>query len=118
MLQNLKVKLKVMKLYKGKKRNHDMKNVDIMEYKDNLHPTNHSVAEEAILHVEINEMGYDVIISPSEIKAFVYGNLLSEGFIKSSEDVITFKEKRKQDLINVTLKLKTFEPSFLIFIML
>jgi FdhD protein len=90
-----------------------MKNVDIIEYKDNLHPGKLSVAEEAILHVQINEMGYDVIISPSEIKAFVYGNLLSEGFIKTASDIIDFNEKRKQDLINVNLKLKTFEPSFL-----
>ena len=90
-----------------------MKNVDIIEFKDDLHGSTLKIAEEAILHVEINEMGYDVIISPSEIKEFIYGNLLSEGFIKDIEDVSSYYEKRKSDLINVILKLKTFEPSFL-----
>jgi FdhD protein len=96
-----------------KKKDIFMKNVDIIEYKNGLHKTNLTVAQEAILHVQINEMGYDVIISPSAIKEFVYGNLLSEGFIKSSDDVMELNEKRKQDLINVILKLRTFEPSFL-----
>ncbi|UCE38518.1 MAG: formate dehydrogenase accessory sulfurtransferase FdhD [Thermoplasmata archaeon] len=90
-----------------------MKNVNISEYRDRLHKTSLKIAEEAILHVEINEMGYDVIISPSEIKEFVYGNLLSEGFIKGIEDITNYYEKRRKDLINVILKLKTFEPSFL-----
>ena len=90
-----------------------MKNVDVIEYKDGLHKTNLNIAEEAILHVQINEMSYDVIISPSEIREFVYGNLLSEGFIKSPDDVREYNEKRRQDLINVFLKLRTFEPSFL-----
>lgn len=90
-----------------------MKNVDIIEYKDGLHKAKLNIAEEAILHVQINEMGYDVIISPSEIREFVYGNLLSEGFIKSLDDVMEYNEKRRLDLINVILKLRTFEPSFL-----
>lgn len=90
-----------------------MKRVDITEYKDGLHKTSLKIAEEAILHVEINEMSYDVIISPSEIKEFVYGNLLSEGFIKGLEDVTNYAEKRKKDLLTVKLNLKTFEASFL-----
>jgi FdhD protein len=90
-----------------------MKKVDVIEYKNGLHKTNLNIAEEAILHVQINEMGYDVIISPYEIREFVYGNLLSEGFIKAPDDVIDYNEKRRQDLINVILKLRSFEPSFL-----
>jgi FdhD protein len=90
-----------------------MKNVDVIQYKDDMHPTTLKIAEEAILHVEINEMGFDVIFSPYEVKEFVYGNLLSEGFIKDIKDVSSYYEKRKKDLINVILKLKTFEPSFL-----
>jgi FdhD protein len=90
-----------------------MKSVDVIQYKEDIQKITLKIAEEAILHVQINEMGYDVIISPSEIKEFVYGNLLSEGFIKNIEDVSSYYEKRKKDLINVRLKLKTFEPSFL-----
>jgi FdhD protein len=90
-----------------------MKAVKITEFKDELHPKTLIIAEEAILHVEINELSYDVIISPSETKEFVYGNLLSEGFIKKFEEVKNYKEKRKKDLITVNLKLTTFEPSFL-----
>ncbi len=90
-----------------------MKDVNIKEYKDGLHPKSLKIAEEAILHVEINDMEFDVIISPLEIKDFVYGNLLSEGFIKKIDDVESYKEKRKKDLITVMLTLKQFEPSFL-----
>lgn len=90
-----------------------MKDVSVIQYKDGLHPVSLTIAEEAILHVEINEMSYDVIISPSEIKEFVYGNLASEGFIRNLEDVTTYYEKRKEDLINIRLKIKRFEPSFL-----
>ena len=91
----------------------NMKNVEITEYKDDLHRTSYKIAEEAILHVEINEIGFDVIISPSEIKEFVYGNLLSEGFIKGMDDVRSYLEKKRKDLFSVKLNLKTFETSFL-----
>jgi FdhD protein len=90
-----------------------MKNVNVVEYREGASPTTLEIAEEAILHVQISEMGYDVIISPSEIREFVFGNLLSEGFIKNMEDVTSYKEKKKKDLITVMLNLKTFEPSFL-----
>lgn len=90
-----------------------MKGVEITEYRDGLHSKSLKIAEEAILHVEINEMSYDVIISPSEIKEFIYGNLLSEGFIKGIDDVTSYTEKKRKDLISVRLNLKTFEPSFL-----
>jgi FdhD protein len=91
----------------------NMKDVDITEYKDGLHPISLKIAEEAVLHVEINDMSYDVIISPSRITEFVYGNLLSEGFIKDIGDVTNYAEKRKKDLISVKLNLKTFEAAFL-----
>lgn len=90
-----------------------MKTVEIKEYRDGMFNTSLKIAEEAVLHVEINEMSYDVIISPSEIKEFIYGNLLSEGFIKKMEDVLNYNEKRKKDMINIRLNLRTFEPSFL-----
>jgi FdhD protein len=90
-----------------------MKKVDITEYKESLHKSSLKIAEESILHVQINEMGFDVIISPYEIKEFVYGNLLSEGFMKNSNEITSYKEKKKHDLINVYLNLKTFKPSYL-----
>jgi FdhD protein len=90
-----------------------MKTVDVTKFEDGFISSSLKIAEEAILHVEINDMGYDVIISPSEITEFVYGNLLSEGFIKGLDDVMSYKEKRKGDLIYVLLKLRTFKPAFL-----
>ena len=45
----------------------NMKRVDINEYRGGFHPASLKIAEEAVLHVEINEMSFDVIISPSEI---------------------------------------------------
>lgn len=90
-----------------------LKKVDIIEFKSGLYRTSLNIAEEAIIHVQINEISYDVVTSPSEIKEFVYGNLLSEGFIKNLDDVISYAEKRRKDLVNVQLNLKTFKPSFL-----
>ena len=90
-----------------------MKRVNVKEYRDGINPISLKIAEEAVLHVEINKMSYDVIISPSEIDEFVYGNLLSEGFIKGKDDVTSYIKKRKKDLISVRLNLRKFEPSFL-----
>jgi FdhD protein len=90
-----------------------MKEVDVAQYKDGIKDIKLKIAEESILHVQLNEMGYDVIISPNEIKEFVYGNLLSEGFIKKVSDVTSYKLKQKHDLINVYLNLERFNPSFL-----
>jgi FdhD protein len=90
-----------------------MKKVDIVEYKGGQRKSQLNIAQESILHVQINDMGFDVIISPSEIKEFVYGNLLSEGFIKKSGEISSYKERKKHDLINVYLNLETFEPSYL-----
>lgn len=90
-----------------------MKKVDILEYKDGLNKTQLNIAQESILHVQINDMGFDVIISPYEIKQFVFGNLLSEGFIKNPTEITSYKEKRKHDLINVYMNLESFEPSYL-----
>ena len=66
-----------------------MKKLDIIQYKnDSLHPIKDMVAEERILHVEINsEVTFDVIITPEDIKEFVYGNLFNEGFIKSIDEI-------------------------------
>ncbi len=90
-----------------------MKSVEITEFKDGLHRTSLKIAEEAVLHVEINEISYDVIISPTEIRAFVHGNLFSEGFIKGVDEVTSYMEKRRNDLISVKLNLRRFETAFL-----
>jgi FdhD protein len=68
---------------------------------------NDKVAEERILHLSINsEVSFDVMITPGSIKEFVYGNLYSEGFIRSLNELLEYHENEKKDLINVDVKIK------------
>ena len=97
----------------GETKGLEMKRVEVTEYRDGMAKKSFKIAEEAVLHVEINDMSYDVIISPSEIREFIYGNLLSEGFIKKEEEVLSYIVKKRKDLINVRLRISHFEPSFL-----
>lgn len=90
-----------------------MKTVEVTEYRDDMQKKSFKIAEEAVLHVEINDMSFDVIISPNEIREFIYGNLLSEGFIKQEEEVLSYIVKKRTDIINVRLSISNFEPSFL-----
>ena len=94
-----------------------MKSIEIVQFKDNkLRKVQDPIAEEAIAHIEINdEVSFDTIISPVEpddendIKSFVYGNLFSEGFIRSPAEIQEYRYKRKKDLIDVKVSLENFE---------
>ncbi|MFQ5892482.1 MAG: formate dehydrogenase accessory sulfurtransferase FdhD, partial [Candidatus Methanofastidiosia archaeon] len=87
-----------------------MKNLEVLEYKNqSLIEREVLVAEECILHFEIEHLSFDMIISPSDIKSFVYGNLFSEGFIKSKKEVLSYSKRRKEDIIEVKVKLESFE---------
>jgi len=90
-----------------------MKTVEVSEYRDGMQKKSFKIAEEAVLHVEINDMSFDVIISPHEIREFVYGNLLSEGFIKKESEILSYMFKKRKNAINVRLKISDFRPSFL-----
>jgi FdhD protein len=87
-----------------------MKTVKIVQFKTGkLAEITDMVAEEYLLHLLINsEVSFDVIITPSDIKEFVYGNLFSEGFIKQKDEILTYKENIKKSLINVKVKVKNF----------
>ena len=88
-----------------------MKIIEITQFKDGLMRTlKDTVAEESILHLVINsKITFDVIISPSDIKEFVIGNLYSERFIENVGEVTGYKEVIKNNLITVNIKLKNFE---------
>jgi FdhD protein len=65
------------------------------------------LAEEAFLHVNINsEVSFDVTITPEQIRPFLYGHLLTEGFIRSPDDVLDYFEYVKGGIIHVNLRLK------------
>ena len=87
-----------------------MKKVSITQFKNgSFNIIDDNVAEEKILHLEINsEINFDVIITPEDIEPFVYGNLYSEGFIKSPKDVLGYSEKIRNGLISVVVKIKDF----------
>lgn len=94
-----------------------MKQIKISQFKDGeLKSIDDTIAEEAIAHIEINdEVSFDTIISPVEpddekdIMSFVYGNLFTEGFIRSPDEILDYQYKRKQDIINVKVNLENFE---------
>ena len=67
------------------------------------------VADEAFLHLEVNSTAIDTLITPEQVKEFVYGNLFSEGFISRPEDVLTYSEKRKGSDILVKTTVRDFE---------
>jgi FdhD protein len=56
-----------------------------------------------------SEVSFDVIISPGDIKEFVFGNLFAENFIQTKDDVLAYKEKIKESLFTVNVKIKDFE---------
>ncbi len=68
-----------------------------------------TVAEEAFLHLEVDSTAIDTLITPEQVKEFVYGNLFSEGLISRQEDVLTYSEKRKGTEISIKTTVKDFE---------
>lgn len=87
-----------------------MKKINIVQFKDgSLNPIEDVVAEECILHLDINsEVSFDVIFTPEDIKDFVYGNLYTEGFIKDKSEILKYQETIKKSLVNVKVKLQNF----------
>lgn len=69
-----------------------------------------AVAEESLLHIELSPgLSFDTIVSPRHIREFVYGNLLTEGFISSADEITGYQEKRKGGRIYAVIKLKNLE---------
>ena len=73
------------------------------------------VADEGFLHLEVNSTAIDTLISPEQVKEFIYGNLFSEGFITRQEDVLKYSEKRRGNDILVKTTVKDFEKKELRF---
>jgi len=69
-----------------------------------------TLAEERMLRVEIHEgLSFDTIISPGDIRYFVYGHMFTEGFIRTVDDLEEYREWEKEDVLYVTLRIKDFE---------
>lgn len=68
------------------------------------------VAEEALLRIKINKnLNFDIIITPEDIKEFVYGNLLSEGLIKSLKEIKNYNELERKNIIDVEIEIDNFK---------
>ena len=67
------------------------------------------VAEEAFLHLEIDSTAIDTLISPGQVKEFVYGNLFSEGFIAAPSDVRRYSSRKRGNEIFVKTSITDFE---------
>lgn len=85
-----------------------MKSLKIYRWRDGeIESLRDRIAKESILHLEIgSEFSMDIIITPEHIREFVYGNLFSEGFIKSVDDVEGYYERMKGEIISVKIRLK------------
>lgn len=84
-----------------------MKEMKIFKWMDgNLTEVDDKIAEGSFLHLELNEgIGFDTMISPEQIKEFVFGNLFSEGFIKNMGDIVGYSHKRRGDNISVKVSM-------------
>lgn len=66
------------------------------------HDPEAEMAEEAMLHVEINETAsFDVIVTPQNLEAFVYGYLLCEGYIENVKEVKSLRLHEKDRIARV-----------------
>ena len=64
-------------------------------------------AGESLLRVRINdERELSFAITPEELREFVYGNLLAEGWIKSLDEVKDYREMKRKDLAEVGVRLE------------
>jgi formate dehydrogenase accessory protein FdhD len=84
-----------------------MKEMKIHKWMDgNLSEVSDKIAEGSFLHLELNDgIGFDTMISPDQIKEFVFGNLFSEGFIKNVGDIVGYSHKRRGDNISVKVSM-------------
>ena|SRR5689334_16189613 len=61
------------------------------------HDPGAELAEEAMLHVEINETAsFDVVVTPEHLKEFVVGYLLCEGYITDPKEVTSMRLYEKE----------------------
>jgi FdhD protein len=61
------------------------------------HDPEAELAEEAMLHVEINEVAsFDVVVTPDHLKEFVVGYLLCEGYIADPKEITKLKVYEKE----------------------
>lgn len=86
---------------------YQMKKVGIKRWRDgSLEELDDIVAEETFLHLEIDDkIGFDTIVSPHDIKDFVYGNLFAEGFVDSPSEVKAYSEREKDGKYSVDVSL-------------
>ncbi len=67
------------------------------------------VADEAFLHLEVNSTAIDTLISPEQVKEFVYGSLFSEGFISAPSDVLKYSSRKRNNEILIKTTIRNFE---------
>lgn len=68
------------------------------------------LAEEGLLNVIINKkIGFKTVITPENIKEFVYGNLFSEGLIKVVTEIKEYVERKRKNVIEVEIALDSSE---------
>jgi FdhD protein len=65
------------------------------------------VAGEALLRVNINkELDFNITVTPEDVREFVYGNLLTEGWIKNPDDVKSLREMKGKNLMEVEVEIE------------
>lgn len=84
-----------------------MKRVNVFRWHDGvLTEFEDRIAEGSFLHLRLMDgIALDTVISPNRVKEFVYGNLFSEGLIRTSKDVLSYKERRRENNFVVEVSL-------------
>lgn len=63
------------------------------------HDPDAELAEEAMLHVEINQTAsFDVVVTPQNLEPFVVGYLLCEGYIRDAKEVTSLRLHEKDKI--------------------
>lgn len=64
------------------------------------------IAEEGLLRIIINKnLSSRTILTPENIKEFVYGNLVSEGLVRNITEIKGYSEWKRKDIIEVEVEL-------------
>lgn len=84
-----------------------MKEIEIVRYKKEIiDKVNDFVAEECIVNININsKSSFSTIMTPEDIKYFVYGNLLTEGIIKSKDEIKNYSQEEKDNVISINVNI-------------
>lgn len=88
-----------------------VENLKIVKWRNNKFETEDDfIAEEAFLRIRINKNNkFDIIVTPVDIKEFVYGICFSECLIKNQSGIKNYSELKRKNIIEVEIELENLQ---------